>query len=410
MKKIKRIRCRRRGTIAVLAAVFLVVIVALAAYSIDTGRITVAHAELQDAADAAAMAGARGLSTSPTVARTRASYVAGLNHAAGDSVSLIAQDIEIGTWNKETATFTVLPAEDESQGDAVRVTCRRSANQGNPLTLFFGSMFGASSTDVSASAVTTVEPSRCGLIIGLNKFSMSGSSHTDSYNAENGPYSAASAGMEGHACSNTTIKMSGSTAIGGDAHPGPGETVDSSSSVGVLGEIEPLQKPLVLAPINPGDAPTNNNNDDIPLSDDNKDPLNDKGEFTLSGGDHVALPPGTYYFSKLTLSGGSSISISGKTIVYVTGTTAISGGSVTNTTFLPKNFQLYGMGDVKISGDSEFYGAVYAPSSKVERSGGSGYFGMIAGVELVLSGDGGIHADLSLDILDGSDGKVSLVQ
>jgi hypothetical protein len=38
-----------------------------------------------------------------------------------------------------------------------------------------------------------------------------------------------------------------------------------------------------------------------PTSDDGVDPFDSaNGEFKLSGGDHVALTPGTYYFSKFT--------------------------------------------------------------------------------------------------------------
>ena len=91
-----------------------------------------------------------------------------------------------------------------------------------------------------------------------------------------------------------------------------------------------------LSPTDPGSTDQNNDNASIPNSDGGQTPLNAKGEYSLSGGDAADLPPGTYYFSKLTLSGGSTIRISGPTVIYVTGDVSLSGGSVTNATSLPK--------------------------------------------------------------------------
>ena len=50
----------RRGVILVISAALLVVIFAIAALSLDVGFICLAVRQLQNAADAAALAGARG--------------------------------------------------------------------------------------------------------------------------------------------------------------------------------------------------------------------------------------------------------------------------------------------------------------------------------------------------------------
>jgi hypothetical protein len=207
--------------------------------------------------------------------------------------------------------------------------------------------------------------------------------------------------------------MSGSSAIYGNGHPGKGKQVNSSSSIGVVGNTEPLETPLSFPPANPGNASTVNNNDSIPLSDDGIQPLRSSGEFKLSGGDGVSLPAGTYYFNKMSLSGGSTVRIHGPTKIFVVGDCSLSGGSVANVTTLPKNLKLFPMGsNCTISGDSAFFGAVYAPNAKVERSGSSDFYGSIIAGELVLSGSGGIHADLSLDdqSSDGGLRSVILVQ
>jgi hypothetical protein len=306
--------------------------------------------------------------------------------------------VEIGSWDTDAASFTPIPTDSLQTPNAVRVTCRRSADRGNALKLFFAPVLGTSHANVSVSSIARAKSSRCGLIIGLSKVTMSGSSHTDSYRSENGPYNSVTARQNGHVCSNGDITLSGSAAILGNGHPGPGHKVKSSSSIGVTGNDDPLEKNLSYPAANPGNASSVNNNTSIPISDLGKKPLNKAGQFTLSGSDHVSLPPGTYYFSKMTLSGGSSIGISGPTKIFVTGDCSLSGGSFANLSFMPKNLELYPMGSkCVISGDSAFYGVVYGPTAKVERSGDSDFYGSIVGGELVLSGSGGIHADESLD-------------
>lgn len=400
---------RRRGAILVLSALCLIVVIAFLAFSVDLGYMVVTESELQNAADAGALAGARALSGGRAAAVTAAQTWAGKNIAGGQSVSLASSDVEIGLWDNSTATFTVLAANSTQNPNAIRVTCRRSAANGNALPLFFAKLLGTQSADLSAKA--TARSLVCGLIIGLTGVTMSGSSNTDSYDSTIGAYSKSAAGNKGTVCSNGDIVMSGSAAIHGDAHPGAGHIVKSSSSIGVLGTVSPLTYNLSFPAVNPGSAATINDNGTIPLSDFGKHPLNSKNEFSLSGGDGIDLAPGTYYFSKLSLSGSSSIRLSGATTVYVTGNVDLSGGTVLNPTCIPKNLQLYPMGNTcTISGSSDFYGLVYGPTTAMTRSGSSGYYGAIIGASLDLSGSGGIHEDSSLDSLFSTAGRSILTQ
>lgn len=57
---------RRRGTVLVLFVVALIPIVAMMAFAIDVGLLTVAQTQLRDAADAAALAGCRALNGNAT--------------------------------------------------------------------------------------------------------------------------------------------------------------------------------------------------------------------------------------------------------------------------------------------------------------------------------------------------------
>ena len=258
-------------------------------------------------------------------------------------------------------------------------------------------MFGKDTTDATVTATAQVKPGGCGLFIGINKVTISGGSFTDSYDSGSGPYDPAAAGNQGHVCSDGSISLSGSSYVDGNALPGQGSTVSTSSSSYVTGSRNPRDEPLNLPPVDFGTSPFVNNNLNIPMSDGGANPLNGT-KFGLSGGDHATLPPGTYYFSEFVLSGGSSITVTGPTVIYCTGKFVCSGGSIANTTMLPANLQVFCTGDkVDISGGSHFFGTVYAPSSKIVRSSGSGHvFGSLIGIELTLSGGGGAHADTAL--------------
>ena len=143
----------RRGSITALAAVFLVVVIAFMAFSIDYGYIVVTESDLQNAADAGAMSGARALNDGREEAILAAKNWAGKNIAAGQAVAVADEDVEIGRWDADAATFTVLPANSSDAPNAVRVTCRRTSGRGNPLNLFFAPIIGTDSANLTVSAI-----------------------------------------------------------------------------------------------------------------------------------------------------------------------------------------------------------------------------------------------------------------
>jgi Flp pilus assembly protein TadG len=397
---------KRRGNIVVIAVAMLVVVIGFMAFSIDYGYVVVAESDQQNAADSGALSGARALKNGRAAAITAAKTWANKHVVAGENVVVNDEAVEIGEWNDETATFTPLPANSPQSPDAVRVTC------GHALKLFFAPVIGTDTADILVSATACVKPSRCGLFIGIDKVEISGGSYMDSYNSDTAPYNAATAGDEGHVCSDGEIKLSSSSYVNGNALPGDGFSVSMSGSSYVTGSTTPRSEPLDLPPVDFGNSASNNENDSIPTSDNGEEPYNSSTEeFKLSGGDHVALPPGTYYFSKFTLSGGSSITVTGPTVIYCVGDFTASGSSIANASQLPTNLQVFCTGSkVDISGGSDFYGVVYAPSSKVVRSSGSSnVYGSLIGKELTLSGGGGAHADTALGLLDGTSGNVTLV-
>jgi Flp pilus assembly protein TadG len=167
-----------RGAVAVMVALTLPVLLGFAALTIDIGQALVAKNELQDVADAGALAGARRLGvtyaggpggnpppmtiqqqqnftlTDPSQIRNSAKEVAALNYAAGTSITLLDSDIRIGQWNGVTKTFTTT----NTLPNAVRVTARRDGSANFPISTFLASMWGINNVNVSASATASLTP------------------------------------------------------------------------------------------------------------------------------------------------------------------------------------------------------------------------------------------------------------
>ena len=130
-----------------MVAVLMVPIMGLAALAIDVAQLYSARAELQTAADAAVMAAASAVPDDGP-ARTLAMRYASAN-AGGNGSILAPGDIEVGYWDAATSTF--YPAGLPVNG--VRVTTRRSQQNGNPVSTFFAGVIGFDEMDVSATAV-----------------------------------------------------------------------------------------------------------------------------------------------------------------------------------------------------------------------------------------------------------------
>ena len=144
----------RRGNVIVFVLLSMTILISFAAFAVDIGHLSVVKAEMQNAADAAALSSARGLAKSPGQARVAAMNMADMNMAAGEAIHLIpGDDVELGTWDAETAAFTVLTGASEGEADAVRVSVLRSAERGNPISLYFGPLLGTANTNLRQFAI-----------------------------------------------------------------------------------------------------------------------------------------------------------------------------------------------------------------------------------------------------------------
>jgi len=145
-----------RGATAVIVAICILMLLGFAALAIDVGYLYTTRNELQNVADAAALAGAgylgsvyEGLNyseqqnkefTFDEVANV-VKAVAIKNKAAASSISIINADIVIGNWNGSSVDPTL------TGPDAVKVTARRDSIANNPISTFFARIFKIFWTD-----------------------------------------------------------------------------------------------------------------------------------------------------------------------------------------------------------------------------------------------------------------------
>ncbi|MEN7530919.1 MULTISPECIES: TadG family pilus assembly protein [unclassified Cupriavidus] len=154
---------RQRGAIGIMMPFMMITILSIGAIAIDVGHLVVVRNELQNAADAAALAGAAKLypaTPAPqwTNAVSNGTSAIGLNKAAG--VTLSTGAVQAGYWNLagSPATLqaqTIVPTSNDAP--AVQVTISRGAgSNGGPVAMLLAQVFGGSAASTSATAVAVV--------------------------------------------------------------------------------------------------------------------------------------------------------------------------------------------------------------------------------------------------------------
>jgi Flp pilus assembly protein TadG len=166
---------RRRGAVVVLVAILLVALLAMVSFCVDFGYMVRVNAELQNAADASALAGAcelmkvqiNGLAsnsipaaTSIEAARAEAQRIATLNSAGNTTLSLLTNDIVVGYMSNPTDQQQTLNA--WTTGDplpnTIEVLMRRDSTANTPVPLFFARVLGISSWSTTAKATAAFQP------------------------------------------------------------------------------------------------------------------------------------------------------------------------------------------------------------------------------------------------------------
>jgi len=122
-----------------------------AALGVDMSYLYVLRNQLQQAADAAAMAGASELPDDDAARATAIEYAEKNLPLATHGMVLAAADVEIGHWDPAARSFTP----DSLPNNALRATARRSKANGNAVALFFGRALGIADTDIAAAAIAS---------------------------------------------------------------------------------------------------------------------------------------------------------------------------------------------------------------------------------------------------------------
>jgi Flp pilus assembly protein TadG len=161
-----------RGATAVIVAICMTMLVGFAALAVDVGYLYATRNELQNTADAGALAGAgylgkkyADLTYSEQQAYTfdKTEIVATVNEvthknkAAGVGITINSADVTVGTWvwDPETRTGKLTPTLTGAP-DAVRVIARRDGGANGPINTFFARIFGIDTMDVSAEATAAL--------------------------------------------------------------------------------------------------------------------------------------------------------------------------------------------------------------------------------------------------------------
>ncbi len=158
-----------RGAVAVTVAILMVVLLSFGALALDISNAMIARNELQNIADASALAGARQLGliyqglpqgtpyttyvlSDPSAVVSAATTVALANQARQVAITVNAADIVIGVWNSGPRTLT--PGNVGATG--VRVTARRDGGANGPVTTWLAGIMGISSMNVVATATAAL--------------------------------------------------------------------------------------------------------------------------------------------------------------------------------------------------------------------------------------------------------------
>jgi Flp pilus assembly protein TadG len=134
--------------------------------ALDIGHLYVVRNELQNAADAAAMAGAAALypntpPTTPNWTAAEASASAAIQFNKSDGTTLNNCQVQTGYWNLSRTPYG-LQSQSITPGTldapAVKVTVSRSGgNNGGPVTAFFASVLGIKSFSMGTQATAVVD-------------------------------------------------------------------------------------------------------------------------------------------------------------------------------------------------------------------------------------------------------------
>ncbi len=159
--RLRRLWREDNGMVAVMVAAMLTVLVGMAGAAVDLGVVYTARGQLQNAADAAALAAADTIlrydsdytaQVDYDTAWATAQEIAGANQAVGVNLALLESDFVVGKWDPATGTWVATGGSDPAEVNAVQVTVRRDQRANSPVGTFFAGIVGVDRVELQATA------------------------------------------------------------------------------------------------------------------------------------------------------------------------------------------------------------------------------------------------------------------
>ena len=259
-------------------------------------------------------------------------------------------------------------------------------------------------------------------LFSLEDLVLNGDIQTDSYDSSMGPYAAQAtnvdaygsySGTKGHVGSNADVVLLGtSTAVRGNAIPGPLREVKQSGSPFVLGDKAPRMDLIDIPPEPYADyeAAYLVNDNDAAFSGYPANKIRySAANYTLSvaAGETMVIPAGTYFLKSLELKGGATLEIGGDVKLYVTGELNLGGGTLVNAG-APTDFQVhahpYALPDgfaptsttVKVNGGVNVGMSLIGPGADLVIGGGDHFFGAAVAKSITVGGNCFFHYDAAV--------------
>ena len=272
-----------------ITALALAIFAGVCSLAIDYGYAVIIKQRLQGSADAAAMAGVLALPDTSAAQTSAVSYASRDMPVAIHGTVLVASDVEAGIWNTDDRTFDT----SGTPPNAVRVATRRSQANGNPLDLFFASVIGIDTADVSAMAIASkVNPTQCVITLEPNDVGITVNADSSLTTVDCGIHSNSSNGSSIQTNAGSTVTAGGDAMIctvggysGGGFTPTPNTGCD------------PIADPL--ATLDPPPYGGCDHNDKVEIND----------------GETTTLDPGRYCKGITVNAGGTAIFNEGNYII-----------------------------------------------------------------------------------------------
>lgn len=386
----RRFRKDERGAIGVTFVLGSTVLITMAGFAIDFGLVISTQGQMRNTADAAALAAVTSLSNSAT-ATTLATNIAASNMPPAQHGTVLASgDVELGTWDSASKTFTA----GATPANAARAIVRKTAATNNPVNLFFARIINRNTVDLTVQAVATAPAIGTACVLAL---APSASAAIDvSGNADvvfdGCDLAANSTDNDALDVSNGTLTTANCASVVGGSSAGPPQL--NLNCGAVRQNSRPIADPYagIPAPVSAG-CPPGTNNFQLNNGTANLTPGTFCGKFRVQGGT-VNLAPGTYILDQadFTVNAGATITGTGVTFILTDssggdnpGQVTINGGAIVDLVaptsgdysgivfYQDKATLDLGGTANKFNGGSttNFTGAIYFPNEKVQFNGGN---------------------------------------